>query len=77
MTLRKRKSNLQKRKSTNLGKTLAKQELSFDSDEDEIMSIAENNEDEEAEIKALPLIGSSADVIEIDDIEADEKDTLD
>ena len=77
MTWRKRKSNLQKRKSTKLGKTLAEQELRFDSDGDEIMSLSENNKDEEAEIKALPLIDSSADLIEIDDIKADENDTLD
>ena len=36
-----------------------------------------SNEDEQAEIKALPSIDSSADLIEIDDIEVDENDTLD
>ena len=41
------------------------------------MSLADDNEDEEAEIKTLPLIDSIADLIEIVDIEADENDTLD
>ena len=41
------------------------------------MSLADDNKDEEAEIKTLPLIDSIADLIEIDDIEADENDTLD
>ena len=75
MTWRKRESKLQKMKSIKLGKTLAEQELSFDSDGDEIMSLADDNEDEEAEIKALPLIESNADLIDIDDIEADENDS--
>ena len=39
------------------------------------MSLADDSK--EAEIKALPLIDSIADLIEIVDIEADENDTLD
>ena len=39
------------------------------------MSLADDNKDEEAEIKTLPLIDSIADLIEIDDIEADENDS--
>ena len=39
------------------------------------MSLEDDNEDEKAKIKALPLIDSSADLIEIDDIEADENDS--
>ena len=60
-----------------MGKTLAEQELGFDSDRDEIMSLADDNEDEEAEIKTLPLIDSIADLKKIDAIEANENDTLD
>ena len=77
MTWRKRELKLQKRKPTKLGENLAEKEFSFCSDVDEIISLADDNENEEAEIKALPLIDSSADLIEIDDIEEDENDTLD
>ena len=38
------------------------------------MSLADDNEDEDAEIKAL--VDSSADLIEIDDSEVDENDAL-
>ena len=41
------------------------------------MSLAGDNEDEEAEIKALPLIDSNTDLKKIDDIEANKNDTLD
>ena len=77
MTWRERESKLQKMKSIKLGKTLAEQELSFDNDGTEIMSLADDNEGEEAEIKALPLTDSSADLIESDNIEEDQNDTLD
>ena len=63
------------RKSTNLGKTLAEQELSEDSDGVEDMSLADDHEEEdEDEIKAL--FDSGADLIEIDDSEADDNDDL-
>ena len=39
------------------------------------MYLAVDNEDEDAELKAM--VDASADLIEIDDIEADENDTLD
>ena len=39
------------------------------------MSLEDDNEDEKAKIKALPLIDSSADLIEFDDTEADENDS--
>ena len=58
-----------------MGKNLAEQEFSFDSDWNEIMSLEDDNEDEKAKIKALPLIDSSAELIEIDDIKADENDS--
>ena len=53
-----------------MGKTLIEQELSDDDDGDEDMSLADDNEDEDAEIKAL--IDSNADLIKIDDSETDE-----
>ena len=63
------------RKSTKLGKTLAEQELSEDSDGVEDMSLADDHEEEdEDEIKAL--FDSGADLIEIDDSEADDNDDL-
>ena len=53
-----------------MGKTLTEQELSDDDDGDEDMSLADDNEDEDAEIKSL--IDSNADLIKIDDSETDE-----
>ena len=41
------------------------------------MSLANDNGDKDSEIKALPLIDSSTDLNEIDDIVADEIGTLD
>ena len=58
-----------------MGKTLIEQELSDDDDGDEDMSLADDNEYEDAEIKAL--IGSGAELIEIDDSETDKSDALD
>ena len=57
------------------GKTLAEQEFSKDSDEDDDMSLADDNDKEDTEIKALT--DSGTDLIEIDGSEADEKDALD
>ena len=46
-------------------KTLAEQELSDDSDGDEDISLANINQDEDEEIKAL--VHSGADLVEIDE----------
>ena len=54
---------------------MAEQDFSQDSDEDEDMSLADDNDKEDAEIKAL--LDSGADLIEIDDNEEDDKDALD
>ena len=53
------------KKSLKSGKTLAEQELSDDSDGDEDISLANINQDEDEEIKAL--VHSGADLVEIDE----------
>ena len=58
-----------------LGKTLVRYELSDNSDGDEVMSLTDVNEDKDAKIKAL--VDSGAALIQIEDSEVDENDTLD
>ena len=72
MTLRKRKSNLQKENQQSWGKISPSKSSVLTAIE---MRLEDDNEDEKAKIKALPLIDSSADLIKIDDIEADENDS--